>query len=118
MGAIYYTGNLTDAILAFNDKPRWLIEPYFPAAGITLPADFAVRMTGMDAWQGFLYDPLNPLPFQTLFTGFADAVGLSPVAVVEKLGRDIAGSPETVRRVRRQAGRSGKDGHRVTVAEP
>jgi hypothetical protein len=39
--------------------------------------------------------------------------GLSPLAVVEKLGRDIAGSPETVRRVRRAAGRSGKDGRRI-----
>lgn len=41
-------------------------------------------------------------------------VGLSPMAVVEKLGRDIAGSPETVRRVRRKDGRSAKDGTLAT----
>lgn len=39
--------------------------------------------------------------------------GLSPLAVVEKLGRLIAGSPETVRRVRRAAGRSARDGART-----
>lgn len=40
--------------------------------------------------------------------------GFSPIAVVEKLGRDIAGSPETVRRIRRKAGRRASDG---TVAK-
>lgn len=43
----------------------------------------------------------------------ADGEGLSAVAVVEKLGRDIAGSPETVRRVRKAAGRSTRDGSRL-----
>lgn len=40
----------------------------------------------------------------------AEGEGLSPVAVVEKLGRDIAGSPETVRRIRRKFERSTLDG--------
>jgi hypothetical protein len=44
--------------------------------------------------------------------------GLEPLDVVEKLGRDIAGSPETVRRVRRAAGRSAKDGRRIDPAAP
>ena len=39
--------------------------------------------------------------------------GLSAGAVVALLGTDIAGSAETVRRVRRQAGRSAKDGRRL-----
>jgi hypothetical protein len=40
----------------------------------------------------------------------AEGEGLSPLAVVEKLGREIAGSPETVRRIRRKAGRRAGDG--------
>jgi hypothetical protein len=40
----------------------------------------------------------------------SDGEGLSPVAVVEKLGRDIAGSPETVRRIRKKFERSTVDG--------
>ena len=36
--------------------------------------------------------------------------GLTAVGVVELLGSDIAGSPETVRRIRRKSGRSIKDG--------
>lgn len=39
--------------------------------------------------------------------------GLSPIAVVEKLGRDIAGSPDTVRRIRRAHGRSALDGRKT-----
>ena len=46
----------------------------------------------------------------------SDGEGLSPGAVVEKLGRDIAGSPETVRRVRKAAGRSTKDGYRIEAS--
>lgn len=34
--AIYYSGNLTDALHAFDDKPKWLIEPYLPVEGIVL----------------------------------------------------------------------------------
>jgi hypothetical protein len=34
MGAIYYDGDLVDALSAFKDKPKWLIEPYIPAAGV------------------------------------------------------------------------------------
>ena len=36
MGAIYYCGPLTEALTAFTDQPRWLIEPYIPAQGIVL----------------------------------------------------------------------------------
>ena len=36
MGAIYYSGKLTDALNAFNDKPKWIIEPYIPAEGTVL----------------------------------------------------------------------------------
>lgn len=43
----------------------------------------------------------------------AQGDGMSPVAVVELLGRDVAGSPETVRRIRKAAGRSTKDGSRL-----
>ena len=59
---------------------------------------------------------LGPVAAKTLLGSEKDdliireGLGLSPLAVVEKLGRDIAGSPETVRRVRRARGRSMKDG--------
>jgi hypothetical protein len=43
--------------------------------------------------------------------------GLSAIGVVELLGRDIAGSPETVRRVRKAAGRSTKDGRRIDAPD-
>lgn len=65
---------------------------------------------------------LGPVAAKTLLGSEKDdliireGLGLSPLAVVEKLGRDIAGSPETVRRVRRARGRSMKDGS--TLDEP
>lgn len=34
--AIYFSGNLQDALHAFDDKPMWLIEPYLPVEGIVL----------------------------------------------------------------------------------
>lgn len=47
---------------------------------VTIPADFAVRMTGIDQWMGYLFDPRHPLPFTTLFHGFADAMSLGGAA--------------------------------------
>lgn len=34
MAAIYFNGNLRDALTAFKDKPKWLIHPYLPATGV------------------------------------------------------------------------------------
>ena len=34
--AIYFSGNLRDVFTAFQNKPKWLIEPYLPVEGIVL----------------------------------------------------------------------------------
>ena len=34
--AIYFSGNLRDVFSAFQNKPKWLIEPYLPVEGIVL----------------------------------------------------------------------------------
>lgn len=34
--AIYFSGNLRDVFRAFQNKPKWLIEPYLPVEGIVL----------------------------------------------------------------------------------
>ena len=34
--AIYYSGNLRDVFTAFQNRPKWLIEPYLPVEGIVL----------------------------------------------------------------------------------
>lgn len=36
MGSIYFAGPLTEALDAFKDRPRWLIEPYIPVQGTVL----------------------------------------------------------------------------------
>lgn len=45
-------------------------------AGVTVPLDFAFRMTGIDQFMGYMLDPLHPAPFTTLFKGIKSAVTL------------------------------------------
>lgn len=65
------------------------------------------------------YEGLGASAVRTMLTEekdreiLAKGRGLSAQAVVDLLGRDIAGSPETVRRVRRKNGCSARDGEQL-----